>query len=253
MVGSCNTFQILWLVDAATEQTPIAEQLGTCQRSHTSLHAAHRQAGHCTMVAIGDCGEMLVDIGNKFIHQNALEGSPVEFLHVSPLQFVGHTVGHHYDEGSNLTLGNEVVHDQTCMTLTAPGSLILAPTMLQIKHGIPRGLLGLLAHLLAIERRCIDHGATYGLGALAPEQYLLDAAMRNVLQGIEVAVVGRNLDARLPANRSIVVAGTGIVERAAVDSKMIVMESFVHRGFGGADPYAILVLVEHGAATAAQA
>ena len=77
--------------------------------------------------------------------------------------------------------------------------------------------------------------------------------MRDVsAQGIEFLIGSGNLDAALPTGGAEVVVGAGVVDGGAVDGEVVVVETFVHRAFGGASPDTVLVLVEHGATTAAQ-
>ena len=45
------------------------------------------------------------------------------------------TIIHEDDEGHSLAIGNQVVHDDTRLTLSAPARLVLTHAMLQVEHG----------------------------------------------------------------------------------------------------------------------
>ena len=75
--------------------------------------------------------------------------------------------------------------------------------------------------------------------------------MRNVsAQGIEVLINGGNLDATLPTARAEEVMSARIVNHTTVDGQMIIVEARIHRTFCRSYPYTILVLAQHGTATA---
>src|SRR6185369_9659470 len=76
--------------------------------------------------------------------------------------------------------------------------------------------------------------------------------MRNVLQPIEVGVVGRDFDTAFPAYRSVEILRARIVEGAAVDVQMIIMEAFIQRAFRGAGPHAVGAFGQHGAAASTE-
>ena len=116
------------------------------------------------------------------------------------------------------------------MALCHPGGLVLAPAMLQVEHGI----LGFL--VLVVGRRCVDESTTALLGAFAPEEHLRHLSVRHILHGVEILVVGGNLDAALPAGGTVEVAGAGVVKRAAVDGQVVIVEALVHRAGSGAYP-----------------
>ena len=114
--------------------------------------------------------------------------------------------------------------------------------MLQIKNRIP----GLLACI--VSRRSVDECAAELVGALRPEQNFFYPSVGNIPLGIEGLVVSGNLDTALPTGRTVVVESSGIIEGTAVDSQVIVVESFVSRSLAGASPVAVSVFVEDGAA-----
>ena len=62
----------------------------------------------------------------------------------------------------------------------------------------------------------------------------------------------RNFNTTFPADRTIVVLRTGVVENAAINFQMIVMKAFIHWACRGASPYAIIALSQICAAFATQ-
>src|SRR3569833_413345 len=58
----------------ATESADVGEQVEMMQRDLKSLHAAHREAGHRTMIAIGAGSEIRVDIRNQGLRHVILAG-----------------------------------------------------------------------------------------------------------------------------------------------------------------------------------
>src|SRR5207344_2604773 len=90
-------------------------------------------------------------------------------------------------------------------------------------------------------RRSVDIGAARRSGAGRSKQYLLNLAMGDVLDGIEVRVLRRNFDAAFPARRTVKVQGSRIVEGAAIDGQVIIMEALVKRARRGAGPCAVRV------------
>ena len=166
------------------------------------------------------CG---VDVGNQLVDENRLEAIDFEIPEAAEPDFVRHAVGHHDEEGLDLALGDQVVHDQVGVALVAPGGFVLAPAVLQVEHRIS------LVQLLVVFRRRVHKGTADRVGALRGEENLLHPAVGNVLEGIEVLVMSRDLDAAFPAGRTVEVQGAGIVECAPVDREMVVVEAFVQR------------------------
>ena len=132
------------------------------------------------------------------------------------------------------------------MALVPPGILVLTPAVLQVQHRV-------LLLVLVILRRGVHPRDAVLVRALGPEEDLLHLAVRHVLHGVEVGVVGRDLDTALPAGGAVVVVGAGIVEHATVDGQVIVVEALVHRTGGRAHPGAVLRLVQDGSAGTAEA
>ena len=131
------------------------------------------------------------------------------------------------------------------MSLVAPCCLVLSPSVLQVEHGI-------LLLVLAIGRWCINKGAAHLLRALTPEQYLLHIAVGHVFHRVEVLVVGRNLDTTLPARRTVIVQRTRVVDDAAIDGQVVVVEALVQRTFGLACERAVVGFLEFRTSTTAQ-
>ena len=117
--------------------------------------------------------------------------------------------------------------------------------MLQIKDWI-------FLLVLSVCRRSVDKCTTLSVCTWRVEQNLMNIAMRNVLKSVEVLVVGRDFDTALPTYRTVVVLSTWIVECTAIDSQVVVVETFVHRTIGCTFPNTILVLAEHCTATSAE-
>ena len=65
-------------------------------------------------------------------------------------------------------------------------------------------------------------------------------AVGNVLEGVEILVLGRDFDAAFPAGRTVEVQGAGIVERSAVNREMVVVKAFIQRSCRGAGPRAVI-------------
>ena len=162
---------------------------------------------------------------------------------------VGHTVSHDDKERLDLAFGDEVVHDEVGMALVPPGILVLTPAMLHVEDGELGFLLGGV-----VGRRDIDEGAAHLLGALGPEQDLLDSSVRDIAALlVEGTVMGGNLDTALPTGRTVVVVRTGIVDDTAVNRQVIIMEALIHGTRSGSHPVTVVVLMKDGAAGTAKA
>ena len=105
----------------------------------------------------------------------------------------------------------------------------------------------------AIGRRGVDEGLLEHIGALGPEEDLLDVSVRDVALLIECAVVCRDLDTALLTGGAVEVLSAGVIEGTAVDEDVIIVEALVHRTGSGAPPCSILTLGKYGAALAAKA
>ncbi len=123
-------------VGATAEESNSARTYQVGQGNSLGFHSTHRETGHSTMRLIRECAEVGIDIRNQFVDENRLKWFDLEISHTADLNFVGHTIGHHDDEGFDLAFGDQVVHDQIGVTLVAPGGFILAPAMLQVQNRI---------------------------------------------------------------------------------------------------------------------
>ena len=201
-----NHADSLWILNVlrciltAAEQTPIAEDLRTAQGDEFCLYAAHRQTCHSTIPLVG-LGEVVgVDKRNEFINEHSLKLLGGKAADGAKLHIVGEAIGHNDDERIYLTLCDEVVHDDACMSLTAPAGLVLTPSVLQIEHRETLLLcLGTLANKLAIGWWQIDHSSLHLALAGRIVENLLNCAMRYIgTEGVEVLIGSWYLDATLP-------------------------------------------------------
>src|ERR1035437_1645554 len=128
------------------------------------------------MWLISKSTEIGIDIRNQFIDKNCLKWFDLEISDTTYLCIVGHSISHHNNEGFDLAFGDHVVHDQIGMSLVTPGSFILAPTMLKIKHWVTSFL------IFVVTRRGVNKCPTRCACAFGGEKYLLYITMRNILQ-----------------------------------------------------------------------
>ncbi|HRZ47682.1 MAG TPA: hypothetical protein P5555_21115 [Candidatus Paceibacterota bacterium] len=115
--------------------------------------------------------------------------------------------------------------------------------MLEIEHRVAlRGVLVVIGRRVNVS--CARNDA---VGELRREEDLLNAAVRNILQGIKVLVVRRNLDAAFPSSGTVEVQSAWIIEGAPIHREMVVVEALIH-WLRRADPDAIRTLGEGGSA-----
>ena len=231
---------------AAAEEADVGELVEVLQGDLPGLHSAHGQAGHGAMGLIGERAEVGIDVGDQLVDENRLEWPDVETCEAADPDVVGHAVGHHDEEGLRLAFGDQVVHDQIGVALVAPGGFILAPAVLQVQHRIALGL------VLVVVGRRVDKGTAGGVGALRGEENLLHSAVGNVLEGVEVLVVGGDFDAAFPASRTVEVQGAGIVECSPINREMVVVEAFIQRPLPWCQPRRRLRPLERRSLTSAQ-
>ena len=141
-------------------------------------------------------------------------------------------VGHHNDEGLRLAGGDQVVHDQACVSLAAPAHFILASAVLQIQHRIT------LARIQLIVGRSVNVAAKNGLGALGIEMHFLQMAVRHILESEKLAIRGRNFNAAAPPACAVKVQAAGVRDLRAIHNDLVVVETFVLR-VRVADPCAV--------------
>ena len=109
--------QFFRAVCAAAEKTVISESFGTEKSDEFCLDSSHGESCHGAMVAVGDCIEIGIDKRHKFIYQDCLEFLGVKLSDSAEFHVVGHSVGHHDDEGVDFAFGNHIVHDKVGMSL----------------------------------------------------------------------------------------------------------------------------------------
>ena len=185
---------------------------------------------------------MTIDIRNQFVYQNCLKIIYLKRTNGTKLSFIGHTVSHNNDERFTLTFGNQIIHNQIGMSLTTPSCFVFSPTMLQVKY---RELL-----FAIVSRWQINKCSSSAVCTWRWEQHLHYLSMRNILHCIEILVVCRNFDTAFPTYRTIIVIGTRVIHYTTIDCQVIIVETFVHRTFGCTYPNTVLVLMQHGTATA---
>ena len=67
--------------------------------------------------------------------KNGLELLGSETAEATKLDVIGHTISHHDDERLDLSVSNQVIHDEVGVSLCTPSGFILTPSMLQIQNG----------------------------------------------------------------------------------------------------------------------
>ena len=162
-------------------------------------------------------------MGTNSSTRTVLEVTDVEVSEATEPDFIRHAVGHDNDEGLAFALGNQVVHNQIGMALDSPTVFVLAPTVLQIENGI------MPFQLLVIARRSVDERATSGVGALREEQDFAKLTMRHILDGVEITIVGRHLDATAPSHGAEEVDTVGIRNFGPVDRQRVIVKPLVQR------------------------
>ena len=248
---------------AAAEDADVRELVEVGQRDRPGLHAAHGEAGHGAIRLIRQGAEVGINEGDQVVDQNPRESAEVEHASagtasarrsalVAPagggICCAGGSrsatragsagdvaVGHHDDEGLGFALGDQVVHDQPGVALAAPAGFVLAAAVLQIQHRITLG------RVLLIIRRGVNEAAEHGVGALGMVERLPQLAMRHVLDGIEVLVLGGDFDAAAPPAAAVEVQAAGIRDSGSINHELVVVETFV-LGPRDADPGAVVAL-----------
>ncbi len=137
--------------------------------------------------------------------------------------------------GLALPLRDQVVHDQVRLALRGPAGLVLAAAVLKVQHRVPR-----LRGLVVVGRR-VDEAATRGVVDLGVVDHLANLSVRDVLERVEVLVLGGHLHAAAPAAGAVEIQAAGIRHLRVLDPELIVMEALV-LGRRLADPRAILSL-----------
>src|SRR5690606_36074508 len=140
--------------------------------------------------------------------------------------------------------GDQIVHDQIGSALKTPTIFVLAPTVLQVQHGIAS------FEILIVPGWSIDERTASGVGAWRVKEDLSQLSVRDVLHGIEVLVVRRDFHATSPAIGTEEKHAVWVGNLGAIDIDGVVVEAFVQRPCV-ADPGAVLILGEGAAASEA--
>ena len=117
--------------------------------------------------------------------------------------------------------------------------------MLEIEYRISCIAVGIVL------RRSVDEGSAEYSGAWRIEENLGHLAVRHILYSVEICIVGWNLDSALPTGRAVIVISSRIIEDSTVNSKMIVVETLVHRTCSSSGPYSVFAFDEIGTSTLA--
>ena len=122
---------------------------------------------------------MAVDVRNEFVDEHGLKLLGRELAEATEADAIGQTVGHHNDERTNLSISDEVIHDDIGTSLHAPCGVVLTPAVLQIEHGEA------LLLVLAVGGRCVDKCTAHAALAtvalnIRGEEHLLQVAMRDI-------------------------------------------------------------------------
>ena len=197
---------------------------------------------------------MAIDIRYEFINEQSFKLLGSKLTNSTKFHVIGQTICHHDDEGFYLTLGNEVVHNQTGTTLTEPTGLILTPAMLQVKYGEAfLSSLGTTTNHFSIRWRRIYPCSLHLTCTLRWEQNLLYIAMldfRTIL--VEILIRSRYLNTTLPTARAEVIVCTRVIECTTVNSQVIIVEAWIHWTLSGSNPNTILIFTQHRTATSAK-
>ena len=121
------------------------------------------------------------------------------------------------------------------MTLVPPAGFVFPGAVLQIEHRISLATgpcRNQEAYKRSSDRLALILGKVEGLPQLA---------MRHVLEGVEVLVMGGDLDPAAPAAAAVEVKAAGVRNLGAVNPELVVVEAFVP-GTGVADPDAVIAL-----------
>ena len=264
---------------AAAEDAQGGEHLRVRNGDGLGLHAAHGEAGHRTVLVVGDRAEVAVDVRDAILDQGVREAVGPAGRHAEAaartlalslrrtlalrgtlsLRALAHALRR------TLALGTALAHGRT---RHRPGTVLhhdderdgLARRDEVVHDGCGMALLGpavlvltatvlqvqhriALGGILVIFGRGIDEDVTHRLVHLGPVVDFPHLALRDVLHGVEVLVHGRDVDAAAPAAGAVVVEAGRVGDVGAVDVQLIVVESFILRS-GFADPGAVGALDE---------
>ena len=227
---------------AAAEESDLRKDSRMLQGDHPRLHSAHRQARQCTVSGICHSAEMTVykrdDILDKYPGE-AYKGGLVHrsagaVLHRERPR--GFTVFHNDDERQAFVFGEQIVEDPAAAALTAPAGLILSVTVLEVQHRITH------RQVVVVLWRRVDEKVPLAAGDIGMDIKLADLAVRDVLKGVDVLVMGREFKlGALGAGPEEELAGR-VRHFGTVYHQCVIVVAFVERLCGRARPVALLVL-----------
>ena len=206
------------------------------ERNLKRLHAAHRQAGHRPMVAVGDRAIGGVDHRNQVADHHLFKRAelPAEIeaqdsaparpcaadLTAQPARQadVRITLFHDNQHRLRLSRGQEIVEDEADPSLVRPAGLVLAAAMLQVEHRVARVAIGVVA------RRRVNEDPPLLVRRLREVPALADLAVRHVLRRVEIDTLLRDLDAAGVFAGAVETIAGGVGDLRPVDEHSIVME-----------------------------
>ena len=213
------------------------------------LHTTHRQTGHCAVLCVGNHAVVLLNHRDDILDEYVLESIEAEATTRTSLARTTlwtlslwtrttkatlsrswiswatnvETIIHEDYERHGFACGNQVIHDDARLTLSAPPRFILTHAMLQIEHWeFLRGILIILCGQ-------IDVSVTHLLRHFRPVVNLIDRALRHVLHRIELLIGCGDINTASPTAGTIVVQTTWIGHRSTVNVQLIVVEALVLR------------------------
>ena len=65
-------------VSTAAEKSVMREDIWSCQGNCLGFHSPHRETSHSTVRLIGQGTEIVINVGDQFVHQDCLEGFYIE-------------------------------------------------------------------------------------------------------------------------------------------------------------------------------
>src|SRR5262245_40295531 len=211
------------------------------------------------MRLIGDGAEVGIDEGNQVINEHTLERVEVEGTkaaapartrsgtvrrasssrgRVRPPRAAAERIAavfHHDDEGLRFSLDDQVVHDKTSVALPSPAGFIFARAVLQIQHRVA------LARVLVIVRWGVNKAVAVRVVGFREVMNLAKLAMRNVLQCVEVPILGRHFDRAAPPSGTVKEHAVGIRNIRPVNIDRVIVKAFVQWP-RVTDPGAVLTL-----------
>jgi hypothetical protein len=109
------------------------------------------------------------------------------------------------------------------MTLTWPAGLIFTPAVLEVQHWIAFG------RVLVIIRGRVNKTPLYAIGTLGVKKSLAYSSMRDILDSIEILILGWTFDTAAPTAGAIEEQTTGIRNCCPVNPNLIIVKTFILR------------------------